>query len=123
MSRRTFDPESEALLPPHGQPSMPAELRLPCRWCHTPTLRTMLAQYGARCLQCYEAYCREPQRSPNVGNKRDHGPKAWAHALRAREAAGERLSVAQRDMWCAALQGELQRQQIADEEAAAGVAP
>lgn len=30
-------------------------------------------------------------------------PKAWAHALRDREQAGERLSLAQRTMWRAAL--------------------
>ena len=33
--------------------------RLPCRWCGAPTLISMLTQYGARCLPCFEAYCAE----------------------------------------------------------------
>ena len=36
-------------------------------------------------------------------------PKAWAWRLRDRENAGERLTIAQRDMWRAALRGELDR--------------
>lgn len=32
---------------------------MPCHWCSTPTARSTLAQYGARCFSCYEAYCRE----------------------------------------------------------------
>ena len=33
--------------------------RSPCRWCGALTLNTMLTQYGARCLSCFEAYCAE----------------------------------------------------------------
>jgi hypothetical protein len=36
-------------------------------------------------------------------------PKAWAWRLRDRENAGERLTIAQRDMWRAALKSELDR--------------
>jgi len=34
-------------------------------------------------------------------------PKAWAWRLRAREAAGDRLTKAQRDMWRSALRVEM----------------
>lgn len=36
-------------------------------------------------------------------------PKAWAWRLRDRENAGERLTIAQRDMWRAALKSEIDR--------------
>lgn len=78
--------------------------RLPCMWCKAPTLREVLAQYGARCRTCYEGYLRERQPSPDIGDKRTGGPKAWAHALRRREEAGEKLTQAQRDAWRGALQ-------------------
>jgi len=34
---------------------------MPCHWCRAPTKRETLAQYGARCFSCFEAYCQEPQ--------------------------------------------------------------
>ena len=92
---------SEIDLPPHGTP--PAfETRLPCRFCGSPTLREVLAHYGARCLECYEAYVREPQPAPRVGDK-TIGPRAWASALKARDEAGERLTPSQREMYRDAL--------------------
>lgn len=77
---------------------------LPCAWCRRLTLRTMLAQYGARCLQCYDAYitASNPQPEwmrPIPANVRMVAPKAWAGVLQKREESGERLSKAQRDMW------------------------
>jgi hypothetical protein len=39
------------------------------------------------------------------GQQRD--PRAWAHRLKAREAAGEHLSITQRTMWRAALRASL----------------
>ena len=71
------------------------EGRLPCRWCQKQTLVSTLAEYGARCFACYEAYCRDVPRAPQTGDKR-RGPRAWAYALRDREQAGERLTIAQR---------------------------
>ena len=29
---------------------------LPCSFCQKPTLGTILSQYGARCIACYEAF-------------------------------------------------------------------
>jgi len=98
MNRET--PDEDAIpLPPHGRP--PAlENRMPCRRCGTQTLVGTLNHYGARCFRCYGEYCTEPQQRPMFeADKRVGGPKAWAHALRAREEAGERLSLAQRTMW------------------------
>lgn len=101
MSQKRID-DDEIPLPPHGTP--PAlEKRAPCGSCGTSTLVSMLGHYGARCLSCYEAYRLELQpKAAFTGDKRSN-PKGWALALKAREEAGERLSVAQRDMWRAAL--------------------
>jgi len=113
MSRKTFDPDAEVLLPPHGQPAFVDDGRLPCRWCRMPTLRVTLAQYGARCYPCFEAYCSEPQPAALLADKR-LGLKAWAWALKAREEHDPKsLTAAARDMWRAALQPELARQQAA----------
>lgn len=81
----------------------PVSGRLPCPRCQAPTLIATLNHFGARCEPCYEAYCLEPQPSPDAGDKRSGGPKAGAYALKAREEAGERLSQAQRDMWRAVI--------------------
>lgn len=29
---------------------------LPCHWCRRATPRSQLAEFGARCTRCYEAY-------------------------------------------------------------------
>lgn len=79
------------------------ETTLSCRWCHKPTLVATLMQYGARCFQCYEAYCNEVPRAISAADKRVDGPRGWAHALRARELSGERLTPAARAMWRAAI--------------------
>src|SRR5512146_2386823 len=96
-------------LPPHGKAPKRFEQsdsgRLECKWCGTPTLWGTLAQYGARCLDCYERYVRESHPWPAVGDK-NIGPKAWAHALKEREQSGERLTGAQRDAWRGALKTE-----------------
>lgn len=78
--------------------------KVPCRQtsCGKLTLRTTLAHYGGRCFECYERFCAAPQPKVDVGDKRID-PKSWAHALRRREKAGERLTPPQRAMWRAAL--------------------
>lgn len=48
-----------------------------------------------------------------VGGERD--PRDWARKLCAREQGGERLSIAQRDAWRAAIHVELERERRADE--------
>jgi hypothetical protein len=94
------------ILHPHGKPP-PVDTGgalLPCLWCKTPTQRATLAHYGARCWRCYEAYCGEVQPRPDfMGDRRVDGPLAWARALKAREEAGERLSLVQQTMWRDAL--------------------
>jgi hypothetical protein len=115
-TRKTFDPDDETVLPPHGH--MPGE-RLPCRWCGTPTLRATLAQYGARCFGCYEVFCQAPQPPFRfVGDKRE-GPQAWAWALKAAEERDpSSVSRSQRAAWRSALASELSRQRTLDEERA-----
>jgi hypothetical protein len=118
-TRKTFDPDDETVLPPHGE--MPAtEQRLPCRFCGTSTLRPILVQYGARCYRCYVAYCEEPptRRGLIAGDKRQ-GAKAWAWALKASEERDPAsVTAKQRVEWRAALASELSRQRTIDEELA-----
>ena len=49
----------------------------------------------------------DPQRVASIVSgmriSRQNDPMAWAHALRDREQRGDRLTIAQRDMWRAAL--------------------
>jgi hypothetical protein len=87
------------LLPPHGIPPPSSDYQpAPCQRCYTLTDRKQLAQYGARCFRCYEAFCREPQPRRDVGDKRVD-PRNWAHALKRHEDAREPLSPCQRAMW------------------------
>ena len=60
MTRSTFDADSEVPLPPHGRYSN--ERRAPCRVCDESTLKSMLSQYGAQCFECFQTYCRAPQK-------------------------------------------------------------
>lgn len=107
MRRRDFDNDDG------GQPAA-ATGQLQCRWCGKQTQRTTLAEYGARCFACFEAYLRAPSATPAwMADKRSDGHRAWAKALQAREKAGDRLTGAQRAMWRAAVQ-----HQPAQEEAA-----
>lgn len=103
MSR---DPTDDVVIPStHGKPP-PVEVGgtlLPCHRCQTLTQRATLAQYGARCYRCYEAYCQEPQPSPRFMGDKKLGDKDWAVALKAREESGERLTLAQKIMWREAL--------------------
>lgn len=85
--------------PDEGSPLQPL---LPCTRCQTPTAHSTLATLGARCFTCYLAFCRQQQPKVDVGDKRDNA-RSWAHALKAREDAGEKLSPAVRAMWRAAL--------------------
>lgn len=75
---------------------------LPCGACGKLTQRVSLSQHGARCLGCFEAYCRETKPFPAY-DKRTGGARAWAHALKAQEESGDRLTPAQKAMWRSAL--------------------
>lgn len=87
-----------------GGPAADTEHRLPCTVCGTATLHATLAQYGARCWSCFDAYCRERPATPTLAFTRpSHGDKAWAHQLRHREQQGEALPALQRRMWRQAL--------------------
>jgi hypothetical protein len=97
MSRKTFDPDADVPLPPHGVPPATGD-RLACAHCQTLTLRATLSQYGARCFGCYQAFCRTPQpyrRYTQAGGK----PNAYelVQRLMDRKAAGEQLTKAQAD--------------------------
>lgn len=65
--RKTFNGDEEVPLAPHGAPPLPidpGDVRLPCLSCSDLTKRKVLAQLGARCQRCYDAYCRAPQPTP-----------------------------------------------------------
>lgn len=65
MKRSTFNPDDETPLPPHGTP--PDERRRPCMPCGKATLAATLSNYGGRCFECYQAYCRSPL--PRLGEQ------------------------------------------------------
>ena len=86
---------------------------LPCRVCATSTMVETLSMYGAMCARCYEGYCNpgdesrryrkpDPERlrayfaqlADGIRERRGN-PRAWADDLRAREEAGEVLSITQ----------------------------
>lgn len=96
-------------LPPHGRAPIghngaPPAL-LPCSWCGDATSVATLTTLGSRCDRCFAAYGRAPQSTPHLPSKEQRlaNPKAWALALREREQAGERLTLAQRTAWRAAI--------------------
>ena len=77
--------------------------RLQCRFCGKPTLRETLSQYGARCFECFTAYCSARPFYPDTGDKRIDGPRSWAHALKRRHEQGDRLTPSQVSAYKAAL--------------------
>lgn len=79
-----------------------SEASLACSFCGTPTPQSTLSTLGARCFNCYLAFCRQQQPKVFVGDKR-RDVRGWAHALEAREIAGQRLDPAVRAMWRRAL--------------------
>jgi hypothetical protein len=93
----------ELPLPPHG--NLPPDGGMRCMFCHRPSQWATLSQYGARCFSCYESWQRAPQTSPDIGDKRK-GLRDWAHALKRRHDAGERLTFGQIDAYRAALRRE-----------------
>lgn len=79
----------------------------PCHVCAAPTDPATLGALGRRCRNCWDAWRNTLPEAPDVGNQQHQGPKAWAHALKAREERGERLSAVQREMWRDALRANL----------------
>jgi hypothetical protein len=92
--------------------------RIPCRYCGAPTLRETLTMYGARCPNCYQAYCRgdrDPEPPMSIEDKRatlealrsltarSAPPREWAHKLKSRHESGEWLTPAQVSAYKAAL--------------------
>jgi len=82
MKRRTLSDDTDDS-GPVGAPDAPRFL--PCRWCGASTAVATLANYGARCFACYEAYRREPQTHVDIGDKRVDR-LGWAKALQRRHA-------------------------------------
>lgn len=70
-----------------------------CTFCGAPTAWETLSRLGARCQACFDRFCREHQPAPDVGDRREMGSRAWAHALKARDEAGERLTPYQKWAW------------------------
>jgi hypothetical protein len=93
----------DALLPPHGSPPLAEYDRLPCRLCNAATQRETLTDYGARCFRCFEAWQNERHEVPDIGDRTGRGLRDWAHALKRRHDAGERLTPAQVAAYKAAL--------------------
>lgn len=50
-------------LPPHGAAPPGLEGRKHCTRCDVPTSIAELNHFGARCRECFAAYCRHPQMS------------------------------------------------------------
>jgi hypothetical protein len=73
-----------------------------CSFCRTACTRVTLSAFGGRCAGCFKAYCNTPQSAPPTGDK-NHNPRGWAHALKAREQQGDRLSTVQKRFWREAL--------------------
>lgn len=94
---------------------------LGCTECGAGADRETLSSFGARCLKCYGAYCREhqpPGPPPSLAERArlfrrmhepmpDKDPKAWAKALRDREQLGEFVSPVQAHAWRTALKQHL----------------
>lgn len=78
-----------------------------CRRCKGDAPWQTLSDHGGMCFPCYAAYCREPQKWPDIGDKRN-GPRDWAHALKRRHESGERLTPAQITAYTAALRQHLE---------------
>lgn len=78
-----------------------------CRYCGKPTPYETMANLGARCGACSEAFCRNLPPRPFVPvDAVPHGtPKGlvWAYRLRGRHQAGERLTRAQIAAYTSAL--------------------
>lgn len=83
-----------------------------CLRCRKLTLTETLSQYGARCFECHEAYCRfgQPEGRPLAREEKvaildklrsvttaQQSGREWAHRLRDRHLAGGSLSRTQRD--------------------------
>ena len=94
----------------------------PCLFCGCAEEREKLSLFGARCEECYRSYVRGDRKygPPMTLEQRQsvvarvkalaaRGPepgRGWAYALKAREEAGEPLSIAQKDAWRRALREE-----------------
>jgi hypothetical protein len=72
---------------------------LPCAFCRKRTLISILSQHGARCVECFDAYCAKPQGNVTREGYESEGRRAWAFKLRDRHQAGERLTKAQIDAY------------------------
>lgn len=94
----------------------------PCSVCGQQTEYATMVSYGARCGRCFNAWVTQGKtyrRNLTADDRRaivarmraalqSNGGRAWAYALKDREAAGEVLSIAQRDAWRRALRADLE---------------
>ena len=82
----------------------PAERPGPCRQCSASATFKTRCDFGGLCAGCFRSYCDQPV-TPAPYNQTTAGPRAWAYALKAREADGDRLSPVQKSAWRDALKG------------------
>jgi hypothetical protein len=61
----------------------------PCAVCFQLAKHEDLMTFGARCLRCYDAYCRQAPAYMAQSTKYQGDPKAWARRIIDRDAAGE----------------------------------
>lgn len=62
-----------------------------CRDCYKTTSREEMSNYGLRCTQCYESWCRQ---APPYIPQKDYGtdPKGWARRIIDKHEAGVAVS-------------------------------
>jgi hypothetical protein len=78
-----------------------------CRFCNSPASAEALSALGARCSRCFEVYCKDvwpAMKFPDGLIPQNH--LAWAHRLKHRHDAGEKLSGIQVEKYKIALRIE-----------------
>jgi hypothetical protein len=53
----------------------------PCSECHQITPHKDLMTFGARCMACYDSYCRQTPSYMAEPNKYPNDPKGWAKRI------------------------------------------
>ena len=63
-----------------GDDEIPAQPK-PCSECRQMTPHIALMTYGARCVACYDAYCRQTPPYMAEPNKYPNDPRGWAKRI------------------------------------------
>lgn len=88
--RKGFD--DRAAQPAQETERDPGAELLPCAFCHGPTPRAQLSNYGARCWACYEWYLESGESTPHPAGWR---PRVYSseETAAARQAATPKLAA------------------------------